>query len=120
MINHDSTPDHSIIGIRIIRQGLSSLTKGKYIRTWSKANWNQFSSYIYSKHLDYSSISSKIDSEKVIKNLYQYIEEGNDKAVLIIEIKTKYAPRWSVHLEWHLTKVKCERKQIAATQRSVE
>jgi hypothetical protein len=40
MINHDSTSDHSIIGIRIIRLEirLSSPIKGKYIRAWSKAN----------------------------------------------------------------------------------
>jgi hypothetical protein len=121
MINHDSTSDHSIIGIRIIRPEirLSSPTKGKYIRAWSKANWAEFSSYICSKNLDYSDISSKIESEKVIENLYQCIEEGINKAVPLVEMKTKYAPWWSQNLEWLLTKVRRARKRMA-TQRSVE
>jgi hypothetical protein len=121
MINHDSTSDHSIIGIRIIRPEirLSSPAKGKYIGAWSKANWTEFSSYIYSKQLDYSSISSKIESEKAIESLYQCIEEGIDKAVPLVKMKTKYAPWWSQNLEWLLTKVKRARKRMA-TQHSVE
>jgi hypothetical protein len=50
VINHDPTPDHGIIAIRIIGPEIrsSNPTKAKYIRAWSKVNWTEFSSYICS------------------------------------------------------------------------
>jgi ribonuclease HI len=117
MIDHDSTSDHSIVGLRIylpVPKANISIKK-PLVQVWSKADWNQFKEILASKNFDFSNIGSKIESERAVDSLYQAIREGVAKAVPMVQMKPKFAPWWTKNLEWLTVRLKRARKRAQKT-----
>lgn len=114
IVDHDSTSDHSITGARLnlTIPPTKVQAKERYIRAWSKADWNLFSNHLLSKRFDFSNIGGTQETLRAVESLYISIKEGVDEAVPLVKARKKFAPWWSKNLEWLTTKLKRARHRL--------
>jgi ribonuclease HI len=114
LVDHDSTSDHSIIGIQLNVPAYRSVKPNhrNMVRAWSRANWDSFNNIIKSKNIDFSNIGSKLESQTAVQTLYEILNEGIETSVPLVEFRPKFAPWWTKNLDWLTTRLKRSRKRL--------
>jgi hypothetical protein len=108
---HESTSDHSVIGLQLTAPQCIVNIRDKIcrIRAWAKADWPLFHRSIQLKELNIRDIKSKSVTVMAVK------------AVPKTKMRSKFAAWWSPNLEWLTTRVKRARKRlIYNTQENTE